>query len=493
MSFDSLVHAPSHRRRMFCNRTLNLRQVAAIGYDMDYTLIHYKTAEWERRAYKIAQAKLAAQSWPTEGLHFVPDLMVRGLIIDTERGNFIKVNSFGYVKHAYHGTLPLALDEQRKLYSGSVISLSDKRFVFMNTLFSLSEACLYAQLVDQLDDGRMPVAMGYQDLYRRVRASIDEAHVEGQLKREIVAEPERFVDLDEDMPLALLDQYHAGKKILLITNNEWSYTAPMMAYVFDRFLPKPMKWQDLFAVAIVGARKPGFFSQRAPLFEVVTDDGLLRSVTRASAIHLRPGVVYQGGDAMLVETALGIAGDEILYVGDHIYGDVNVSKQVLRWRTALVLRELEDELDALEVFHEQQQQLTALMEEKQRLEFIQSNLRLAVQRARVGYGPQSQGLGAAGAQETSVLRARLHKLDDAVRPLAEGASKLSNQRWGPLMRAGNDKSHLARQIERYADIYTSRVSNFLWQTPYGYMRSLRGSLPHDPTTGPGTESATRGP
>ncbi len=48
------------------------------------------------------------------------------------------------------------------------------------------------------------------------------------------------------------------------------------------------------------------------------------------------------------------------------------------------------------------------------------------------------------------------------------------------MRAGNDKSHLARQVERYADIYTSRVSNFLFQTPFVYLRSHRGSLPHDP-------------
>jgi hypothetical protein len=57
---------------------------------------------------------------------------------------------------------------------------------------------------------------------------------------------------------------------------------------------------------------------------------------------------------------------------------------------------------------------------------------------------------------------------------------MTNARWGLLTRAGNDKSHLTRQIERYADIYTSRVSNFLHATPYAYFRSPRGSLPHDP-------------
>lgn len=28
-------------RGIFCSRTLNLRSISAIGYDMDYTLMHY--------------------------------------------------------------------------------------------------------------------------------------------------------------------------------------------------------------------------------------------------------------------------------------------------------------------------------------------------------------------------------------------------------------------------------------------------------------------
>ena len=59
---------------------------------------------------------------------------------------------------------------------------------------------------------------------------------------------------------------------------------------------------------------------------------------------------------------------------------------------------------------------------------------------------------------------------------------LYSPRWGLLMRAGNDKSHLAYQIERYAaDVYTSRVSCFLDATPFMYFRSPRGSLPRDPS------------
>ena len=73
-------------------------------------------------------------------------------------------------------------------------------------------------------------------------------------------------------------------------------------------------------------------------------------------------------------------------------------------------------------------------------------------------------------------------LDAEISPLAKTGSELTNARWGLLTRAGNDKSHLTRQIERYADIYTSRVSNLLHATPFAYFRSPRGSLPHDPGT-----------
>jgi hypothetical protein len=49
----------------------------------------------------------------------------------------------------------------------------------------------------------------------------------------------------------------------------------------------------------------------------------------------------------MVEKALGFHGDETLYVGDHIYTDVSMSKVHLRWRTALICRELEKEVNYL--------------------------------------------------------------------------------------------------------------------------------------------------
>ncbi len=466
---DRVVHG------LFCNRTLNLRAIQAIGYDMDYTLIHYRMNEWESRAYYYLKSRLAAAGWPVDHLMFDPDLVTRGLIMDRHRGNVLKANRFGYVKHAFHGTRPLDFEEKKTIYRNTLVELHEPRWVFMNTLFSISEACMYMQLVDLLDEGKVTRVRGYDDLYTFVRRSLDEAHVEGRLKAEIIADPERFVELDPDMPIALLDQKHAGKKLLLITNSEWDYTAPMMSFVFDRYLPGDMSWGDLFDIKIVGARKPDFFSVRMPAFEVVDDDGLLKTHVGL----LKPGGTYVGANAGLVEESLGLTGDEIMYVGDHIFADVNVSKSINRWRTALVIRELEDEIRALQAFHDSENELTQLMIEKERLEADYSAARIQLQRLRNGYAVRKKSSQEELERSMSKLRARLVTLDEKIAPLARASTQLLNVNWGPLMRTGKDKSHMARQIERYADIYTSRVSNFLHQTPFVYLRAHRGSLPHD--------------
>jgi len=458
---------PPPGRGVYCNRTLNLESIRAVGYDMDYTLVHYDVGAWERRAYDAVRARLIARGWPLDPLGFEPERVIRGLTIDIELGNLVKANRFGYVKRAVHGGRVLDHEETRAAYAREVVSFDARRFRFLNTLFSLSEGCLFAQLVELLDAGRLPRAVGgYEDLWRELNRALDAAHVEGELKVEIAADPARFVVDDPHVPQVLRDQRAAGKKVLLITNSEWVYADAILEHALGRHLPPGETWRDLFDVAIVEARKPRFFSDReAPLFEVVSKDGLLRPTRRFA-----PGGAYLGGCAAQVEAHLGLAGEQVLYVGDHLFSDVHASKSVLRWRTALVLRELEEELADLEAFRPRQRQLQALMGEKEALEARLAAARLAA--ARAGREPAEEELAEA--------RAGLAALDARIAPLARAAGELGNPTWGPLLRTGRDKSLLARQVERHADVYTSRVSNLLGPTPYAYLRSVRGTLPSDP-------------
>jgi 5'-nucleotidase len=249
----------------------------------------------------------------------------------------------------------------------------------------------------------------------------------------------------------------------------------MMSYAIDSFLPAEMTWRDLFRFVIVEANKPRFFSDRQALYRVVDEEqGLLQPHHGA----LEPGAVYAGGHAAVVENSLGLRGAEILYIGDHLFGDVHVSKAMLRWRTGLILPELEGEIRATMAFADTEADLAKLMVRKTELDRRLASLRLARLRARHGYAAVD-GHAAELERRMRDLVGEAVALDAEIAPLAQAASAVGNATWGPMMRAGVDKSLFARQVERYADVYTSRVSNFLYETPFGYLRATRSNLPHD--------------
>eukprot|EP01018_Ginkgo_biloba_P025931 Gb_02845 [translate_table: standard] len=470
-------------RGIFCSRTLNLRSITAIGYDMDYTLIHYNVVAWEGRAYEYGMDNLRNMGYPVDGLKFDPDLVIRGLIMDKEKGNLVKADRFGYVKRAMHGTRMLSNRSVSEMYGRELVDLRiESRWEFLNTLFSVSEAVMYMQMVERLDEGALPPEIGpldYQGLHKVVAKALFRAHVEGQLKNEIITEPERFVEPEPELPLALLDQKEAGKRLLLITNSDYHYTNKMMHHAFNKFLPNDMDWRNLFEMVIVSARKPEFFQISHPLYEVVTEDGLMRPCFTA-----RSGGLYSGGSAQMVEKALGIHGDEILYVGDHIYTDVSQSKVHLRWRTALICRELEEEFKALACGKDHRAKLIELMNQKEVVGDVFNQLRLALQRRTGGRPAQTQSATKMDERELTENMQKLliimQRLDQKIAPMLEADGEHFNKRWGYLSRAGLwDKSHLTRQIEKYADIYTSRVSNFLRYTPFMYFRSQAQTLAHD--------------
>lgn len=105
-----VVHAPSATRpiarRVFCNRTLDLGSIKAVGFDCDYTLASYIPETFETLAHEQTIEKLIATfGYPADALRplsFDPTLMVRGLVIDKEHGNVLKVDRHKYVKLAYH-------------------------------------------------------------------------------------------------------------------------------------------------------------------------------------------------------------------------------------------------------------------------------------------------------------------------------------------------------------------------------------------------------
>jgi len=216
-----------------------------------------------------------------------------------------------------------------------------------------------------------------------------------------------------------------------------------------------MTWRDIFDMIIVNARKPDFFSQRNSMYQIVTEDGLMKPVVQAFK-----GGIFAGGSAAQVEKAVGIKGDDIMYVGDHIYTDAGVAKMTFRWRTCLIIRELEEEVLAAFEGRESRKKIIELMHKKELVGDLFNHLRLGFDPIRHNNGRFTKDPEILEMMMAQMLMV-MTKLDEEIglRISRDGAD--FSETWGYLCRAGvHDKSFLYRQIEKWADIYTSRVANF---------------------------------
>jgi hypothetical protein len=60
------------RKQIFCNRSLNMKSIVAVGFDMDYTLAQYKAETFETMAYHGTIKKLVFDlGYPKEVCSFL--------------------------------------------------------------------------------------------------------------------------------------------------------------------------------------------------------------------------------------------------------------------------------------------------------------------------------------------------------------------------------------------------------------------------------------
>jgi len=196
----------------------------------------------------------------------------------------------------------------------------------------------YAAIVDALDKhgGRVDYGAVFDD----VRKSIDEAHRDGDFYATVTRDLPKYVQRDDDLEATLHKFRSAGKKLFLLTNSPWSYTDTMMSYLFGSRRKEYPTWRHYFDAVVVAAQKPNWFREGRSLME--RDRDMLRDVSG----KIDRGRIYEGGNLAEFERLLGIRGSSVLYVGDHIYGDILRSKKESSWHTAMIIPELDAEIDA---------------------------------------------------------------------------------------------------------------------------------------------------
>ncbi len=469
--------------RIFVNRNLRLKSIKAIGFDMDHTLAVYKQLPLEKLAFEKTQKKMVELGYPAavKRLKYQPQFVTRGLLVDTRRGNILKMDRHRYVVTACHGTRKLPSAKRRGIYANSRIRLGAVNYVPVDTLFSLPEISLYAQIVDLYD--AEPQLFGkrlnYRQMYLDTRKMMDTAHADGSIKRVMARNPMRFLEIDPDLPETLFRMRSQGIKLFLLTNSEASFTSLIMNLLLSDKRDNPSHWSDYFDLILVRAEKPAFFSEHGELEPLAP---------RALKAHSRKGksFTFTGGSVRGLEQVLGIKGDDILYFGDHTYGDILKSKRNSGWRTAMIIKSLERELLCREAVREQREGLAIIERRIDQLASWRDYLRRAIEgqvtpreiRRFLRERRFSGGIRDLP-KHLEYYQSQIHALGVELEQLEQEIDQGFNSHWGSIFRAGRETSYFAKQVEDFACIYTSRVSNFLNYPLEKYFVTTHVFMPHE--------------
>ncbi|XP_015591368.1 cytosolic purine 5'-nucleotidase isoform X2 [Cephus cinctus] len=470
---DQSYHKKWYRQasqRIFVNRSLHLENIKFYGFDMDYTLAEYKSPQYEQLGFNLLKDRLVSLGYPQEikAFEYDPSFPVRGLWFDTLYGNLLKVDAYGNILVCVHGFEFLKHSQVYELYPNKFLQLDESRVYVLNTLFNLPETYLLACLIDFFTNSPQytrektgvkegDLTMSFKSIFQDVRSAVDWIHLQGDLKSKTIENLDEYVKKDERLPMFLTRIRESGAKVFLLTNSDYMFTDKIMTYLFDfphgaRPEEPHRNWKTYFDTIVVDARKPLFFGEGTILRQVNTSTGALKLGTHKGPLHT--GEVYSGGSCDVFTEMIGAKGKDVLYVGDHIFGDILKSKKIRGWRTFLIVPELVQELhvwtDKCQLFAE-------------------------LQSLDVMLGEMYKNLDSSTKEKPDIskLRASIrdvtHKMD-----LAYGMM-------GSLFRSGSRQTFFSSQVVRYADLYAATFLNLIYY-PFSYMfRAPAMLMPHEST------------
>ena len=453
--------------KVFVNRTLNLKRIKYIGLDMDHTLIRYNTENFERLSHTTIMNKLVLRkNYPEQikKLQFDFHFALRGLVVDRKKGNLLKLNRYTAIRNSFHGLKPLDFKTHQKVYKSTYIDLSKSDYIPIDTSFSYSLAHAYSQLVELKDSDISLKLPDYAQMADDVIDALDEAHRDGSLKSEVRRNLPHYIIKDENVVRGLEKFKKHGKKIFVLTNSDFEYTKLLLDYAINPFLKDKQTWLDLFEVVITFAQKPKFFYDNGKFLKVNSETGTMTNIDE----KLTPGV-YQGGNAAKFTEDFELDGDDILYIGDHIYGDILRLKKDCNWRTAMIIEELENELKQNSEAEPVIQEIDSLMRKKEPFEDELTDLMTK----------KIEKESAVDEKRISHLQDLITEIDTQISQLIKKQQSLYNPNWGQLMRAGNEESYFAYQMERYACVYMNQISDLFDLSPRTYFRAPRRPLSHE--------------
>lgn len=449
---QSKVYKRDPDKRIFVNRGLMLQKVKFLGFDMDYTIAVYKSPNFEALGFNLIKDKMVSMGYPEAIQDFYYDhtFPIRGLWFDTLYGNLLKIDSSGYILVCVHGFTFVKGKEVYDYYPNKFVQMDEKRFRIFNTLFELPFTYLLACLVDfftnhpdyiRIKTGVKcaDLTIAYRSIYQDVLSAVEYVHgSDGPLKRETVRNVSEYLVKDDRLPTLLDRLRNQGTKVFLATNSDYVYTNSVMTYLLNDSASGRV-WTSYFDYIVVDARKPLFFTEGTILRQVDQETGALKIGTHTGPI--KTGQVYSGGSVSVFTELMGAYGKDILYVGDHIFGDILKSKKTKGWKTFLIVPEITQELKVWtskrSLFDKLDEYDAEIAEEYRNLDSSSK------ERPDISLYKEK-------------IKSVTHEMDMEYGVL------------GSLFRSGSRQTFFGGQVMRYADLYACSILNLLYY-PFSYV------------------------
>ncbi|CAF1147881.1 unnamed protein product [Adineta steineri] len=438
---ESLSSQSSYSEHMnpagiFANNELDLHKIKVYGFDFDYTLARYKSTLHSliydhTKAYLVKNLRYPEQ---IKDFCFRPGMGARGLHLDIKRGWLMKVDSYHNIQlgTVYHGMRQVSDQEVIDAHHGTKLSVEEVGYLGMTSnmfqyvdIFTIPEITILRDVIQFFIDNSIPFAAEY--VHYDVREAVGAFHKSGIMHQLVGQDAETYFEENSRLRPFLQRLRDANKQLFLITNSAYWYVNRGMTSLLGA------KWQDFFDIVICQARKPSFFGALKRPFREININNNSKSWDRVS--KLEKGKVYVEGNLTTLAEITHWQGHDVLYIGDHIYGDLADLFLTHGWRTGAILEEVEDEINIInsETFQKTMRWLNVLQWLIDQLQIIP--------------GPEADILMKSWVAEREEERTK--------------SRDYFNPYFGSIFRTYTVPTYFHRRLARFADVYTSNVCNFL--------------------------------
>ncbi|XP_063679922.1 5'-nucleotidase domain-containing protein 3-like [Bolinopsis microptera] len=437
--------------QVFTNSELRLTDIEVIGFDYDYTLAPYNGALEGTIFNMIIEGLVSSRHYPPEisQLNYNPDFLARGVHFDILTGVFMKVDAYHRIApdSVYQCFRKLTEKEIQDMYPGMRLFFpggDSKRFRQIVDLFQIPELYAWCSVLDYLQSTQStphPVLV-----YEDIKNVTSELHVHGTLHSHIMRNIEEYIEPNPKLVDMLVMLRRENKQLFILTNSPYEFLNVGMKHIMGE------NWRKSFDVVICQSMKPKFFEDKYRVFRRLTSHN---TPAYGQVTEFKEGEVYCEGNVRDLHRLTGWQPCNILYFGDQMYADLAEPVLNQGWHTGAIIRELEKEIELLNSA-EHQHNMFILKE--------LNNLIREVQRFLPD--PTAVHYTDLWCIERKQVRAELRRLH-----ISEFCSSFRTHLMPTLF---------YRRLSRFAEIYTSNLTNLAHYHPSHYrFTPVRQDLPHE--------------